>query len=445
MNAPGDCELLRRVERFAAFVFVLLKLYVLYDAWGVLQGFDPASWLDVFRATHWFEPLPSPRAFFASYHPPLSYLLARIVYWFYPHETDACMIVSTLAMIGGFFALRSALRHVGWLLSLPGVWLLYGGTSVPLLVWLGLETGSYDGLLFFWFTLALSLAVRLLWQPRPLALWRDARAMVLTTLLGLVLAAGMLTKFTAFMAFGVPFLIVLVRRGPRALVREVGAPAAACVIAVIVIAPLFHQRYWIPERRLMPSALDWQIPEELEGLRADRDAHRLRFLRRMLRSPERPIVGTNQPVVDSFVHTIWLHTWKRDETLGGQAKLSAQVSDFYVRVFAFLLPAGTILFLIRRRKIPEDWRHLGWVLLVLAAVFCGAALYFAWQYPVFGWRAFKGKYICPAMLWIGYATAPVLLGAWFPAAGSRLHRYLSTVALLALVLFVFLNHLLPVY
>jgi hypothetical protein len=399
----------------------------------------------VFRATHWFEPLPLPRALIASYHPPLSYLMGRLVLVVVPNEVEASQLLSTLCILGAFLALRGSLRHIGWLATLPGLILLYGGFSIPLLVWLAIETG-YDGPVFFWFMLALAQSIALFWQSPPNKWWRDAKYSFGVALLGLTLAAGLLTKFNSLVAFGLPFLIVLVRRGIKTWPRDIAASMLAIVVSVIVITPLYSHRYLSADGHREPAAMDWQRPLDLAAARAARDAAPLRLLTQVLRLPNRSITESQYPVVDSFFNSIWLHTWKRDGCLGVEPEASIRVSNFYIVAIPFLLVAGTAWFMVRQRKIAEDWRHLGWVLLMIAAVFCASAIAFAWNYPLWDWRVFKGKYITPAVFFIAYAAgiafSDALLETWQHAGWKK---WSERAILLLLVAFMVVNHGLPVY
>ncbi len=221
----------RRIEPALGMLLITFKLFVLRGTWGRAQGFDAPHWLAVLRATHWFEPLPPPRALIASYHPPLSYLMGRLVLWVVPSEVGASQLLSTLCILGAFLSLRWSLRHIGCLCTLPGLILLYGGFSIPLLVWLAIETG-YDGPVFFWFMLALAQSIRLFWQPAPSNWWRDAKYCFAVALLGLTLAAGMLTKFNSLIAFGLPFLIMFVRRGIKTSHRDIAPSVLAIIVGI---------------------------------------------------------------------------------------------------------------------------------------------------------------------------------------------------------------------
>ena len=437
---------LKRVEAVLAASTVLLKFDVLFQTWGRMQGFDAAPWINVFHATHWFRPLPGVREMYNSYHPPLSYLLCRLIFAVYPHDVEASQIMSTLALIGAVFALRATLRAIGVLWTLPGLVLLYGLASVPLIVWLGIET-SYDPLIMLWFTVALLISVRLLWDgPPPPRWWKRPGYVAATVGLGLALAGGMLTKFTALMVFGVPFVVVLARRGPRALFRELAVPAAAVSLAVVLVSPLYYQRYWKPYGELFPQAMSWLEAPALKEAVAARNANRWAFLRHVLRIPRQSILGTQSPVTDSFLYSIWLHMWKRDEVLGEQGHLSLVVSDLYVRFFALLLPASSLWFACRYRRLSTVWRQLGVVFLIFAVVFCATMFRFGYQFPLWQWRIFKAKYISPIALWGAYCMALPLVGLAEPSPSQRgWIRIRSDLVILALLLFMFTNHLLPVY
>ncbi len=444
MPSPSASESYRRLERWLAVLLIALKGLVVRGTWGRAQGFDAPHWLTVMRATHWFEPLPLPRALIASYHPPLSYLLGRLIYRLIPREVEASQLLSTLSIVGAFFALRSALRYIGCLGTLPGLILLYGGFSIPLIVWLAVETG-YDGPVFFWFMLAFAQSIRLFWNPVPEKWWNNASYGFGVALLGLTLAAGMLTKFNSLIAMALPFLVVFVRHGIKNWRRDIGPTTFALVVSVIVIAPLYSHRYMNAEGHREPAAMDWQRPLDLAAARAARDAAPLRFVANIVRLADRSMLESQYPVVDSFVNSIWLHTWKRDGCLGLQPQPSIRVSNFYIVVFPLPLFAGTAWFILRQRRIAEAWRQVGWVLLAIAAVFCASAIAFAWNYPLWDWRVFKGKYVTPAVLWIAYAV-----GVFLSDPGHREHRpvfrnSIERLSIGLLLAFMIVNHALPVY
>lgn len=439
-----DSDQFRKLERTLCAAIVLLKSYVLYATWGKVQGFDAGAWLEMFRVTRWFAPLPAPRALLASYHPPLSYLLARLIYVVIPNEIEASQVLSSLALLAAFFGLRSALRQIGCLESLAGLWLLYGGFSLPLYVWLAIET-CYDGLVLAWFMLALALSVSLFWRQTPGEFWKKPRVVAQLLMLVLTLVAGLYTKFNGLLAFALPFTIIVVRRGLKAFLREVYLPAAVTLLALASVVPFYYSRYYATEHQWMPAAMEWQKSGELTIARAKRDAAPLEFLARMLRLPAESIAEAKRPVMDSFVHSIWFHTWKRDKWLGEQPALSLALSNFYERFFAYLALTGSLIFFVRPSLSPKQWRQLGWLLLCVTFMFSVAALAFAWKYPIWGWRVFKAKYMAAGALWVAYA-------AWMPIGMLRsmigrpgAGRMFEWGVCFALFAFIIANHALPVY
>jgi hypothetical protein len=444
MQATASPLTWRRVEAAFAALLLLFKLNALRVAWGHGRGYDWWPWVSTFQATHWFDPLPSPRALLGSYHPPLSYLLVRCVFWLYPREVEASQIVSTLAVAGAMLALRSALRRTGQLWTLPGLWLLYGGCSLPFVVWFGTETGPYDPLNLSGFMLALSLSIGLFWQPVT-DWWCDWGKVIRITGLGLVLACALLNKFSGVVIFGLPFLVIVCRRGARALVRELLAPVAAAAIGIIVVAPLYYHRYYQPEGQFFPTSIDWQFPRELSMALAARRAHPLQLIGHLLRIPDEPIVGSVAAVPDAFFHMVWHQVWRAESGLGLQTPLSSAVSDLYVRSFTVLTLLGSGWFFLRRRQVPRVWRQWGLMLLGSSLAYCLSALGFAWKYPLFELGVFKAKYMSPALFWVPYAAVLPLSGRSLTSAQDAWHALATGAALAALIAFMGVNHLLPVY
>lgn len=436
---------LRRVELLLTTCLVLLKIHVLHDAWGRLQGFDAGPWLDVFHATHWFERLPRPEEFFASYHPPLSYLFCRWIFFVYPHEVEASQILSTLSMLGATFALRSSLRTIGMLWTLPGLSILYVGASIPLIVSLAVET-SYDALVFMWFMIALALSKRLFWWRLPAAFWRSPYCLARLTALAIALSAGLLTKFNGLIAFGVPFLVILTRRGFKGVLREGPVAGAAAMCAVIAVSPLYYSRYYKPFGQVFPTAIDWLRANDLKRALALRDSNRWAFILHMVRIPERSITGTQEPIRDSFIHSIWLHTWKLDISVGPQAPFSLAISDLYIRGAPFVLAVAAVVLVVRARRLPVAMRDFGIVLGVIAMTFCAGQLYFAWKYPLWDWGVFKAKYMTPAVLWIAFSVG-ALVDTWASHRPSApfWDRFKTDAVLVLVLAFMCTNHLVPVY
>ena len=433
-----------QVETTLALFLVLLKAQVVHATWGKVQGYDWGPWMEMFHATYWFEPIPPVRIWGASYHPPLSYLIGRLICLIYPHEIEVSQINSTLAVVVAFFCVRQVLKRIGWLWTLPGLWLLYGGISVPVIVSVGVET-TYDSWVLAWYMMALAASVGLFWNATSPTWWKNNRTARKVTWLGLVFAAGLLNKYTGLLAFALPFIVILVRRGFLAVVRESTAPITAIAISVLVVFPLYYERNYKTEGRWMPAAMDWQRRDDLRVAIEKRDAAPVAFVVNMLKYPLKTPKDPQAPVLDSFTHITWLHTWTKDWVLAAEPEPALTVSRKYSQWFAATLLAGTVWFVARFRRIDKEWRDVGWVLLLVTAIYCGLALSFGWKYPLWDWRVFKTKYMTPAVFFIPYATAIVFADK---SVIARLHgrlRFVEDLAFYALILFVALNHLLPVY
>jgi hypothetical protein len=225
--------------------------------------------------------------------------------------------------------------------------------------------------------------------------------------------------------------------------RELGAAFGAVAIAAVLVAPLYYTRYYKPLGEVFPQAMEWRRSDDLRLVLKLRDSNRWAFFLHMVRLPAEPITGTQEPVRDSFIHSIWLQTWKRDTVLGEEGRLALTVSDFYVRAGGLIAFGATLLFSFRRQRLPAAWRDLGRVLLVVSVAFCVALLWFGWKYPLWDWRVFKAKYITPAILWVPYCVAIVVVSV--AARAPWWNRLGAPAGVFVLLIFMFTNHVLPVY
>jgi len=437
-------ERYRQVEGILAITIVFLKLRVLFATWGKPQGFDCPSWLEMFRLVRWFEPLPPPLTGGGNYHPPLSHLIGRLIYAVYPHEVEASQVASTLALLIAFFAMRALLLRIGVLYTVSGFWILYGGFSLPLFVFLAVET-TYDSWVLAWFMLVFLCSVVSFWIVAPKTWWKSPRYSVGLLLLGSTLALGMLNKYSGLIAFSLPFLTIFSRRGLRAVFREISAPLFAITIGVMLASPLYYQRYYKAEGHWMPTAMDFQLTDRLVYERAKRDAAPVDFVAKMLRVPLAPREDEHTPVMDSFVDLTWFHTWKKDSWLGEQPPLSMAISQVYSKAFAWLSLSGAAYFCIRHRQILARFRHFGLILVAVACLYSASALCFAWKYPVWDWRVFKTKYMSAAALCIVYLASVPFQDGCFYRRHSIFVRAIEETAFFSLLAFMFINHLVPVY
>jgi hypothetical protein len=443
-TSPSRTDRYRHLEALLAAVVVLLKLHVLWDSWSKVQGYDWGGFIEMLNVAHWFEPLPPPMMLWSSYHPPLSFLIGRAIYTIYPHEVEASQIESTLSILIAFFAFRYVLRRTGWLWTLPGLWMLYGVMSLPLVVNLGVES-TYDSVALAWFMLVFASSVSLFWYEFAQTWWKDNGVARRIVVLGLLLAACLLNKYSGLLAFALPFLIIVVRRGIKATFRESSGPIVAAIIGLVVVIPFFYEHNYKVEGRWTPASMDFRRSHDLVVKRAERDAARGAFFANMVRIPSKMPIDPQEPVMDSFIHSTWLHVWVRDSWLGKEPEPALTISRAYYQVFRVLTLAGSALFFLRCRRISRIWRQLGWLFLGILVCHAVFALSFGWSYPIWDWRIFKTKYYTPIVLWIPYAIAVCFADLWYLARQATWLRWFEDASFCALVAFIMINHLLPIY
>ncbi len=431
-------------------LFLSLQIGLLYIRWGVIQGFDAGAYLEVFAHIHFFQSLPGVREFFYSYHPPLTHLLQRIIFSLYPNREISSQILSFLAVTGGIIFFRAALKYCGILWSIPGICLLYIAGSLPVYIFLA-TASSHDPLVFFWSMFTFAMSVRLFWDvsaPRKnmeleRTNWKEAFYAILL-LFGII--CGLLTKFTGLLNVAIPFIIIAVRQPRKKILKKGLSALLLCLSALVLVWPFYYQRYFTSEGKYFPTPMEWIMTGTLKARWAERDADPVGFTLRMLRWPGKPFFGMGTPVVqDSYLHSFWMHLWKRDAWLGPQTQFSSLLSDVYIGFFFVLFVTGTFLFFTLHSRRPKIWNHLGWVLLCIGLLFHGVMVTYAYMYPVWEWRVFKANFIAFSLLWIPYCSAIVLYHVLDAARSAQLRSVLGWVALFAVAEFMVFNHLLPVY
>jgi hypothetical protein len=121
------------------------------------------------------------------------------------------------------------------------------------------------------------------------------------------------------------------------------------------------------------------------------------------------------------------------------------VSNFYVRIFPVFMAVSASLLGLSRRRLPAVWRTWGLVVVVVLATYCGGLMSYAWKYPLWEWTPLKAKYVTPGVLWIGYCAALPFVNRSTAPVPPWLGRAGTVGGLLAVALFMLVNHLLPVY
>jgi hypothetical protein len=441
MELRLNARALEHIERFFFVLFVFLALSLFLNEWGQMSDFDAADYLQVWQKVQWFRPLPGVRDLFYSFHPPLTYFLSRIPLLVFGDPVVSSQFLSLLSVISSVALLRSTLRYVGILGSVSGMCFLYITTSLPLFVFLTTAPPP-DALSLFWSILILHLSVRLFWHPR----YPSKREIVAPLFLSIVFAAGLLTKFTGVLNFGIPVTVIVVRRDPNQIKRSLLMAFASSLLGAVIVGPFYYTHYFLTEGVLFPNNLEWLQRDVLQVERPKRDEHPVQFIGHMLRFPREPFWGMGTPVVrDSFLHSVWFHLWKRDPLIGTQSRLGTFVSDVYMSFFFGVCLLGTMLFLLFQSRRSQPWNDLGWILIGITLTFCIALLAFGYRYPVWKWGVFKSKYIAIAFIWIPYCSALIVHHILAVRSWQGWGERIQAILLLLVLAFMCVNYLGPIY
>ncbi|OGJ73081.1 hypothetical protein A2454_00060 [Candidatus Peribacteria bacterium RIFOXYC2_FULL_55_14] len=428
----------RTNEQMLLCAFLALHFALLFMHWGEITGHDAEAFLGTVHRMNIFGSLPDFRMNLTDYHPPLSFLLAKAFSVFTGNPVTGTQLLSSLSFLGAFLLLRSSLKRVDTLYTTPGIIFLYTSLSLPAFIYLA-RAITYDSFQFFLTILTLYLSIRFFWQqsagPQRRSVWLG-RIFVLSA----VLTAGLLTKYSCLLNFFLPFFVLLIRMQTSSSREYFLSCIIACSLALLAVVPFYYIRYYQTEGSLMPVGMEWQRPEDLAQMRFLRDTQRVTFLLHMLRVPSRPF-WKEAPVQDSLWHRLWFDTWKGDPLWGPQTKISDLLSTFYATTALPLFFLGIMFFLWKWGRTYTDFSDFGWLLLLQSTLSCIALLAFAYQYPLFDWGIFKAEYVPIVPLFLMYC---VVVAIHSTTQHIPRDRY-STAILAALLAFMSVNHLLPVY
>jgi|GEM_PF-2400310 hypothetical protein len=428
-------------EKFMLISFLLLKIYLLYAKFGQVIGFDANPYIRVFKQTFWFKEFPPIRGYVYAYHPPLAPLMQRLISNVGLDHIDSAQILSFLCVIGSFFAFRAILKRIGILYKFYGVAFLYLAFSLPVFIFMTYEIGN-DAPVFLFTIITLYLSVFLFWDKKKKSEERIRKLVMI--FLVLVIAASMLVKYTGFLNIFIPLFVVLVRIESKHIFRKLIIIFLVMVVSISLVAPFYYYRNYKSQGKFFPINADWimegrGIAEEIAKRRQERP---FSIVRNMMRVPNQSFY-LNEPVRDSFFHSIWFQTWKMDKRVEEQGKISSIFSNIYLTIFFGLVLLGTVSFGLFFGGRDPTWNSLGGLLICISLLFAFGMMFYGFKYPLWNWIIFKSKYMAPSIIWIAYATVTFLMDIdhIFP----KLKKYIKTPTIIFVLLFMIVNHVLPVY
>ncbi|MBI5493919.1 MAG: hypothetical protein HY904_02765 [Deltaproteobacteria bacterium] len=446
-----------RVERALLALLVLGKLFVALVTWGISTGFDRGPYLEMVRSIRGLD-LPPVDELFYSYHPPLCFLLTRGIMLTGLGAARAAQVHSFLAVFASFLVARHVMKSLGLLRSFPGLLLLYGSFSMPIVI--GLSWGvEMESTVLLCFILVLQASVACFF---PVARAQDGptRVRLRFLWLGVCLALGLYTKFTCLLFLAVPVLCLIAswavaQRPLREVARASGRLAGSFALTGLLAAPFYGVHYYAETGTFLPGNVEKFGQPGLAANRDEVDRDLEGVLWRLLTVNVPDLRGRHDSINDNWYGSFWFQLWRRDPSMGyppdpegrnASPPRVRSIGDFYLGNLRWFLVGGWLLFVVtvfrRRMTVLEG---LGLVLLVFGVVLVVAQLAFALNTPKWDWQPLKAKYIIPAVFTVVYGLAyTATLGEALPP-GSRVQRALALVVVALLALFVGVNHFAVVY
>ncbi|OGJ60042.1 hypothetical protein A2881_03445 [Candidatus Peribacteria bacterium RIFCSPHIGHO2_01_FULL_55_13] len=414
----------------------------------------------------WAVPYTPIRETFYGYHPPLGFLVPRLLYLIGFTPEHSIQIVSFAASLAAFFLLRATLKHLHLLSKPSGIAFLYIASSIP--IQLSITTSvNLDVIIIAFAAATLYGAVQFLWphaafseaHPQcmlPLRfhhsdpLQKNHRYETVLAVFGSVaaIACASLTKFSGVLLLGLLPLVALAQPFHRKWFRRCTLGATACAMAVAFAFPYYYTRYYIPEGKFFPLNTEWAAKEETERAIAKRDEDRTQFFKELFHLHP-AYAATDPEYSDGETNRLWdawRDFWIRN-TRTGQLRSDAafNVGMLYMHIALWLLPAGLVVFLQRVRR-QTAWIRLGWVIVGFALIQVAALVQYIYRIPYAGYGPAKGLYILPFVWAIAYliVTAfqdqrllPHRCRPWIPM--------MQRGAMGLVALFVMVNHAIPTY
>lgn len=446
---PSTAEWWRRAEVRLLWIFLGTRLFLFLSTLGHPAGFDIGAHIEMLEKLSWMHPTTDIRGSFYGYHPPLGFLLPRafLLLGFTPEVS--IQMISALASLIAFFALRATLKSLHLLAEPRAIALLYLSSTLPIQTFLA-TSANLDVLVLALSAIVLLLSVRLLWcepeltvraffargtttRERVFERWSLLLALTAT------LALGMLFKFSALLAFAIPPIVAVLRPQERERLRSLGIASGVCVAALLLVTPYYVTRYYGPEARLFPTNDEWIVQDAIEESKKNLRENPILFLIHFVESTpvhrERGITHRDYDVL-RFRDT-WRDFFVKDQFLGPTDAVTRTIGDLERKIVPWLLLLGAAAFVLRSRH-GDPWIHIGIVLLAFSALEILAFVTYLMGHPFPGWGPAKGIYIAPVAWGIGFLLA-CLLPETIRAVRSR-RALLVTLAVIILA-----HHLLPAY
>ncbi len=446
-------------------LFLLGRIFVLHKRYATVIGFDPGAQIEMVSILSWATPDTPIRESFYGYHPPLGFLIPRLLHLAGFSPEVSIQLVSFVASLLAFFFLRMTLRHIRLLHSPSGIAFLYITSSIPIQISVSTSV-NLDVLILAMGSAVLCASVHLLWPsesfkdqknqcPLPLRFgWSDPairerrwNAIIAGCATVTAIACALLTKFSGILLLGIPALAAWSQPFERGWWKRCSMGAVACICAVAIAFPYYYGRYYIREGRFIPLNTEWTAKDDIERSIVKRDEAPVRFLAQLFQ-PTAVHAAAGPTHTDYEVNRLsdaWRDLWIRNQWTGDTSPKALRVGLLYMHLFPWLIIAGGLFFLERiRRKAP--WTRLGWIVVSFSILQVLALVQYIYRIPFAGYGPAKGLYILPTVWGIGYLAVSAFHDERLVPMRWRRHIPFIERALVGVVaVFVAINHAIPAY
>ncbi len=430
-----------RIEHVLLCAFILSRLVLLHQEWGVRIGWDVGSHLDMLNRWPWDEGAWDVRSSFYAYHPPLAFLFARALHLLGLPAAESVQTIGCLVSIAAFFFLRGTVSLLGKLRSPEGIAFVYVTSALPVQQYLAYSI-NMDVFVYAAACAVAYFSVLLVKRPSIGGMWG----------LAATLAVGMLIKSSSLLLFSLPAVLIPLLLLPlfrkrtmwRKAVRAMLAGALSVALAIALVSPYYAGRYWLQEGALFVSNMDFQEygSEGLQRERKDvRDVDRGAFIRDLfsVRASELLALEDRDQGRVRLVNT-WRDVWAGSRHNVQSSLFSSWLSHAYSFAAIALLVAGVVHLLVFFRG--DDWDRFTVGMLFFGMLQMAALVAYAWKYPHPIGLPTKLIYIAPVLVPFGLLLTRAF--AFVPAlVRGRMAGVVSGAALLGAYLL--LNGILPVY
>jgi hypothetical protein len=373
-----------RYEQWLCGALIMKKTWFFLQNLGTVYGGDAIEQMKVVDHMNLVQSL-GVRELFYSYHPPMGFLLTKLLKLATGLSTlISAQILSFACSVAAFLILRATLRQLGLLGKPAAVAFLYIAASMPV-QWSLARAVTLDVFIVCFASFLLYFSVRLFADVRreePQGL--DPLSMKLAVV-G-ILAAALLTKFAVAMGRG-------------NMLRRCVSAASLSLCAVLLVSPYYVNRYVIPEGTLFPSNLEWLQHGQETVARQARDKDVPGFIMSVMFSDDKAYAAAEgQPAAVRFpkMSWTWMHFWS------GDPHVFFLDMTWYARGAALLAFAGALVWLARCRKSATLWLRFGSVLAAYAVLQLSGMATYLWKYPAVDWPTNNGLYIATAGWVIAY-------------------------------------------